>query len=151
MEGYEMSEEIELAFLYLQDMQRYISAGKVQRWEVMKWSVSANLALAAAALATTAAKWAMFGFCVFVSAISVYLLHHYNDRLTKVRKAADEIMDRLSLAHPDIEKLAGKERYPSGPDELKDYDKQEMTLFVLIISLSVVPALSVWAGDWASR
>jgi hypothetical protein len=136
-------EAFQLACLYLQDQQRYIAAGKVQRWEVMKWAVTVNLALAAASAATDASKWALFGFCILVSITSIYLLYHYNHRITEVRKAADEIMDRLLAEHPDIEKFVGHERYPTEQDELKKHDKQEMTLFYYVIGFSILPAFYV--------
>ena len=139
------SEEFQFACLYLQDQQRYIAAGKVQRWEVMKWAVSVNLALATASLATGASKWALFVFCLLVAVMSIYLLHHYNHRITEVRHDSNDIMTRLSKAHPNIEKLTGTKRYPTEPDELEKYDKEEMTLFTYVIGFSIVPAFVVAA------
>jgi len=141
-------EEFQFACLYLADGQRYIAAGKVQRWEVMKWAVSVNLALAIASSLATTSKWLLFGFCVLVASASIFLLHHYNNRVTKVREATNEIMKRLSEEYPDIEKFTGMGRYPTNPDEFKNYDKEEMTLFSFIIGLSVAPAFFVWALSW---
>jgi hypothetical protein len=50
--------------------------------------------------------------------------------------------------YPDIEKFTGMGRYPTNPDEFKNYDKEEMTLFSYIIGLSVAPAFFVWAFSW---
>ena len=96
--------------------------------------------------ATSAAKWALFGFCILVAAASIYLLYHYNDRITKVRKASDEMMDRLSEADPDIEKFIGKDRYPT--NDLEKRDQKEMSLFSYSIGFSILPAFCVWASSW---
>ena len=37
-----------IASLLLQDQQKLIAAGKVQRWDVVKWTITVNLALATA-------------------------------------------------------------------------------------------------------
>jgi hypothetical protein len=139
------TEEFKFACDCLQDCQRYIAAGKVQRWEVMKWAVSVNLILTTAALATSASKWAMFIFCVFVSGVSIYLLHHYNWRMTKVRSRVQSIVDLLYIDHPNIKKFDGDEPYSTDLEKLKEHDKQEMTLFFWVIALSAIPAFCVWA------
>jgi hypothetical protein len=143
-------EEFQFACLYVQDAQRYIAASKVQRWEVLKWAVTVNLALATAGLATSSAppmaKWAMFGFCVLVSAVSIYLLDHYNRRLTEMREAARDILQKLEKVFRGIGKLTGQPDY--SPGDLKDYDKEEMTLFQYVIGFSIVPAFCVGAATW---
>jgi hypothetical protein len=142
------SDTLELAFIYLQDCQRLIAAGKVQRWEVLKWAVTVNVALAAAAAATGArgtTLLGLFGFCVFVAAVSIYLLYHYNRRMTGARDAMDKIMERLSTDFPDIEKFTGKDRYPATQEKLARYDKEEMAIFPYIIGFSILPAFVVLA------
>jgi|SRR5689334_4135222 len=137
----------ELAFIYLQDSQRLIAAGKVQRWEVLKWAVTVNLALATVAITTKIGGWPLFGlflFCVFVAASSMFLLTHYNRRITGARNSLDKIMNELEKEFPEIEEFAGKERYPSEPEKLRDYDYEETTAFNFIIGFSVLPAFVVW-------
>jgi hypothetical protein len=50
----------------------------------------------------------------------------------------------LEKDFPEIEKFTGKERYPSEPEKLRDYDYEETTAFIFIIGFSVLPALVVW-------
>jgi hypothetical protein len=141
-------EALQLAYFYAQDSQRLIAAGKMQRWEVLKWAVTVNLALATAGAVSRSSGWTLFGFflfCVLVSAISAYLLNHYNRRITGARETLDKILDRLILEYPEIEKFTGKERYPTEPDKLRNYDKEELIPFNMIITFSIVPAFVVWA------
>jgi len=142
------SEPLALAFNYIQDSQRLIAAGKVQRWEVLKWAVTVNFALATAAVATKIGGWAPFGFvlfCVFVALTSIYLLIHYNHRITGARVLLDKIMKGLEEDFPEIEKFTGRERYPTEQEQLRDYDYEEVTAFSFIIGFSVLPAFFVWA------
>jgi hypothetical protein len=43
-------QDFAIASLLLQDQQRLIAAGKVQRWDVVKWTIAINLALATASV-----------------------------------------------------------------------------------------------------
>jgi hypothetical protein len=36
-------QDFQIASLLLQDQQRLIAAGKVQRWDVVKWTIAVNL------------------------------------------------------------------------------------------------------------
>ena len=97
-------EALQLAYFYAQDSQHIIAAGKMQRWEVLKWAVTVNLALATAGAVSRSSGWTLFGFflfCVLVSAISAYLLNHYNRRITGARETLDKILDRLILEYPE--------------------------------------------------
>jgi protein-S-isoprenylcysteine O-methyltransferase Ste14 len=42
-------EELKVVYSALDDQRRLIAAGKVQRWDVVKWAVTVNVALATAA------------------------------------------------------------------------------------------------------
>jgi hypothetical protein len=100
------SESLQLALIYLQDTQRIIAAGKVQRWEVLKWAVTVNLAFAAAGAATKIGAWPLFGlfsFCVLVAITSMFLLNHYNNRITGARGAnsGHSVTASLSIRQQD--------------------------------------------------
>jgi hypothetical protein len=43
-------QDFHIASLLLQDQQRLIAAGKVQRWDVVKWTIAVNLALGTASV-----------------------------------------------------------------------------------------------------
>jgi hypothetical protein len=62
------------------DSRALIAAGKVQRWEVVKWAVTANVALAAVgANANFAhARGQLFGFAVLMTLIGAALGGHTN-------------------------------------------------------------------------
>lgn len=51
-----------------------MAAGKVQRWEVTKWAVTANVALAAASAATGEFHVMFFALAVFIAATACLLL-----------------------------------------------------------------------------
>ena len=45
------NEELKVIYSALEDCRRLIAAGKVQRWDVVKWGVTVNVALATAVAA----------------------------------------------------------------------------------------------------
>ena len=65
-------EELKVVYSALDDQRRLIAAGKVQRWDVIKWAVTVNVALATAAAAIEF-KGA-FSFIPFVLAVPVAFL-----------------------------------------------------------------------------
>jgi hypothetical protein len=115
---------------------------KIQRWEIVKWTAGVNLALATAASATRASRPIMFLFCIIVAVASNILLYHYNRRMTGARTSSRTIESKLSKEITDVEKLTGEKPYP--PGDLKDYDKEELFLFVEIFWCSIVPSFFVW-------
>ena len=139
-------EEFQLAVLTLQDHQRLIAAGKVQRWEVLKWAVSVNLALAAAGVATSAPRWALFVFSVLVAGGAITLLLYYDNRITRVKQSADQLTSLLENAYPATKQFV--QRYPSGHKEIENYDRKEMERFSQAIFCSSLPCLIVWMASW---
>ena len=74
-------EDFKIACLYLEGSQRVVAAGKVQRWEVVKWAVTANFALATASVALRTGGL-FFLFSVLVAMAGGALVYHYNRRMT---------------------------------------------------------------------
>jgi hypothetical protein len=79
-------EEIRFALGVIDDNQRLIAAGKNQRWDVVKWAVTINVALAAASIAVKQKDVSAVGpFCVFAVGIAVVaclLVIEINRRMT---------------------------------------------------------------------
>ena len=132
-------EQFETASSVLRDKQSLIAAGKVQRWEVVKWSVTVNVALATAST-FVGARWAIVLICFAVAALGVFLLHHYNQRMTGARRMAKNVIDKLRENNIDVDSWGGEPPYQT---ELESYDKDELRLFVWIVCGSVVPAILV--------
>src|SRR5215831_12939814 len=90
-------EELKVIYSALDDQRRLIAAGKVQRWDVVKWGVTINVALAAATAAIpfegafdllgSAVPFSLipFGLAVVVALVSRRLVLHYNRRTTGAR------------------------------------------------------------------
>ena len=81
--------QIAAASLLLQDQQRLIAAGKVQRWDVVKWTTAVNLALATASVSIGTGGGLFFLSAVFVALAGGALVYHYNRRMTGARRDAD--------------------------------------------------------------
>src|SRR5215470_19979949 len=99
-------EELKVIYSALDDQRRLIAAGKVQRWDVVKWGVTVNVALGVAAAAIPF-KGAFdlcgldvpFSFTPFLLAMAVFLVSlvlmlYYNRRLTGARKTATHLVNR---------------------------------------------------------
>jgi hypothetical protein len=134
-----------IASLLLQDQQRLIAAGKVQRWDVVKWTVAFNLALATASVSigTAGAGIIIVVFTVLVALGGWVLVRHYNRRVTGARRDADKIVAYFRDAGIDLSKIIpvaqnGADR----PPEM--YDTEELYIFGSIIALSILPALLAW-------
>ena len=76
-------QDFAIASLLLQDQQRLIAAGNVQRWDVVKWTIAVNLALATASVSigTAGAGIIIVVFAVLVALGGWLLVHHYNGGL----------------------------------------------------------------------
>jgi hypothetical protein len=75
--------ELQVIFSTHDDWRRVIAAGKVQRWDVVKWGVTVNAALAAlAATVTIPLRGAvgLFVIAVVVALMSWRLMSHYNNK-----------------------------------------------------------------------
>jgi hypothetical protein len=133
-----------IASLLLQDQQRLIAAGKVQRWDVVKWTVAFNLALATASVSigTAGAGIIIVVFSVLVALGGWVLVRHYNRRVTGARRDADKIVAYFRDAGIDLSKIIPVAQNGADPPEM--YDTEELYIFGSIIALSILPALLAW-------
>jgi len=135
--------EFQIACLYLQDCQRLIAAGKAQRWDVVKWTVTVNIALGAASAATQQANSYFFLLSVLVATLGWILINHYDRRVTGARKNSDKPVTYLINQGVDIESITG------GPtvygDTSRLYDLPELAGFMYaLFVVSIAPAFLAW-------
>jgi hypothetical protein len=142
------NEDFQIACLFLKDQQKLIAAGKVQRWDVVKWTMAINLALATASISIGKVAWAFFVFSLLVAAAGGYLLYHYNKRMTGARSDAGKFTSYLREGGVDlklvpipkpIQGLSGEDRTPSM------HDSEEIHIFGYIIGCSILPSFLAWA------
>ena len=133
------------ASLLLQDQQRLLAAGQVQRWDVVKWTIAVNLALATASVSigTAGAGIIIVVFAVLVALGGWVLVHHYNRRITGARGDADKVAAYFRDAGIDLSKIipVAQDRADRPPEM---YDAEELSIFGSIIALSILPALLAW-------
>jgi len=108
--GKKADREFQVITSALDDYRRLIAAGKVQRWEVVKWGVTVNLALATAAAAV---QWehnvvsVLFWLAFAVSIGSQLLVLHYkqtNDRGSgngKHSRQSPQVVSYRLRCHPE--------------------------------------------------
>jgi hypothetical protein len=140
-----------IASLLLQDQQRLIAAGKVQRWDVVKWTIAVNLALATASvgIGTAGAGIIIVVFTVLVALGGWVLVRHYNRRVTGARRDADKIVAYFRDDGIDLSKIipVAQDRADRPPEM---YDAEELYMFGSIIALSILPALLAWLASMVS-
>ena len=121
------AQDFEVLLARLTDARALIAAGKLQRWDVVKWAVTVNLGLATAALALKGSELLFLVFALAVAVIGLGLMMHYNARMTKTREHAG-VLER-ELGDPRA----------SEADKTASYDCQELVAFILILVFSVIP------------
>lgn len=131
-----------IACLLLQDQQRLIAAGKVQRWDVAKWVVAVNLGLATASIGIGKSPSLFFLFSVLVAAAGGYLVYHYNKRMSGARSDADATTNYLGRNGIDLSKIVPQQRI--GDRSLSMYDAEELNIFGYIIGFSILPSFFAW-------
>jgi hypothetical protein len=142
-------EELKVIYSALDDCRRLIAAGKVQRWDVVKWGVAVNVGLATAAAAIPfkgafnrfglAVPFSLIPFllAVLVAFTSWLLVLHYNRRATGARTTATHLVDQMKRKGIDYDSIVGTNvalDYSRG----SEYDSQELNLFTVILFVSVL-------------
>lgn len=136
-------QEFHVACAILDDIRKLIAAGKSQRWDVIKWAVALNIALATASIALKQtghpAGWWLFVLACFVAVVGLLLVLHYNCRMTHARNDLVKTENYLKDNGVNWKGITGSE--PSEVDYF--YDKQELLIFPGVLLLSIVPTLVV--------
>ena len=102
-------QDFAIASLLLQDQQRLIAAGKVQQWDVAKWTTAVNLALATASvgIGTSGAGIMIVVFTVLVALGGGALAYHYHRRITGAwRDAEEREIPPVHRTLPEVELVA---------------------------------------------
>jgi hypothetical protein len=99
--------EFQVACLYLEDSQRLIAAGKLQRWDVVKWTLTVNFVLATASMTVLKAQCSLFLLSLLVAALGFILIYHYNGRVTGAREDSDKLVTYLKNNGIDVEQITG--------------------------------------------
>jgi hypothetical protein len=130
--------EFAIANGIVEDCRRYIAAHKVQRWDILKWGVSVNAALAAAATAVPALKGAQFLLLIIgyaVALVSCLLIAYYNKRTAGTRQQVVRVINWLKSKGIDYDAIAGGNaagEYAAG----EQYDRFELRIFFAVLLVS---------------
>jgi hypothetical protein len=132
--------EFKVAAEIIDDCRKYLAAGKVQRWDVMKWGVSVNLGLATASAAMSGTGFYFLLLNCLISFAGWLLILHYNRRMTKIRETSVAVvawMKSKGVDYEAISKIDSTMEYSAG----QNYDREELRLFALILAVSPAATL----------
>ena len=155
--------EFQVTTSALDDCRRLIAAGKVQRWDVVKWGVTVNTALAT--FAASAHSIAPFLFALAVALAGQLLVWHYNKRMTGARNTATTLTNRLREFDIGYNNITGAKapetnrfwdylsRFkPAGVYSAGEgYDWQELLIFSATLWASSVLSLVAYALSASGR
>jgi hypothetical protein len=133
--------EFQVAFSGIDDCRKLIAAGKIQRWDVVKWAVTVELALSAAAITFHKPKaetsyCAFFALSLLTSIAAGLLVWHYNRRMTGARKTATHLVKWLHDQGMPYDKIM---HYETAKDYAKGwtYDKEKLIIFSGVLALQL--------------
>ena len=130
------------SFGILDDGRSLIGALKLQRWDAVKWAVTVNVALAAAAAAfkDKESAWQLFWAALIMAVIGFMLMGYYNWRLKNARGDLNATKDQMAAFGVNFSDTTKPSTYKSF-----FYDWQELLIFFpLILAMSCVPNWLVW-------
>jgi hypothetical protein len=136
-------DQFKFAMASLEDNRRLIAAGKSQRWDVIKWAIALNVALATAstAIPQPTAALTIFVFTMINSLIAEMLVFYYTKRVTGARNNSVTVYNYLTRNNIDCAEISGKDTMT---DRDWRHDFGELMLFGSILLLSSVPSLIAW-------
>jgi hypothetical protein len=131
-------EELDVVLRLFDDKRALIAAGKIQRWEVTKWAITLNVALATAVTSIRDFFALFLLFSCFIAISATTLLVHYNKRITKARNVFSKINKFLTDSIIDINKLVGTDQSRIKSDR---YDSNEVDILFTLTWASVLPCI----------
>jgi hypothetical protein len=137
-------DEIRFALGVLDDHRRLIAAGKTHRWDIVKWAMTVNLALAGASVTLKQdgnAKGLFCSLAFVVFFLSVLLIWEINRRMTATRNASLVPVKYLIKQNVDVVSVTGEE--PPQKYEM-NYDQEELLIYGGILLVSALPAWLLW-------
>jgi len=137
-------DDIRFAMGVIDDDRRLIAAGKTHRWDMVKWAVTVNMALAGASVTLRQDGNAKGLFCLLavgVVILSGLLLWEINRRMTKARNDSLKPLKFLIDQGVNVVRVTG-----SAPPEKYElsYDKEELRIYAVILLASALPAFLLW-------
>jgi len=140
-EGKQVSkEETDTVLRLFDDRRNLLAAGKIQRWELVKWAVTANVALGAASGSIREMQGMFLAYAVLIAVMALILLWHYNQRMTLVRKSLANVNTFIRNNIIDLN-VIGLSKFDEPKPET--HDDREMYLFGGAIILSIFPTVFV--------
>jgi hypothetical protein len=138
-------DDIRFALSVIDDNRRLIAAGKAYRWDVVKWAVTLNVALAGASIALrqqhVEVSVLFFFFAIGVAILAALLISEVTRRMTVTRNDGVAPEQYLIAHNIDVKGIIGKEPAREfGPA----HDKEELRFYIMIVFASIVPAGLVW-------
>jgi hypothetical protein len=130
--------QMDVLLFMADDRRALIAAGKIQRWEVTKWVVTANFALATVSAATGKLQFLFLMFSILISLMGGVLLWHYNLRMTRVRASFRKLKLFVNKNIIDMDELGG-DNFTG--EKTTEYDRQEMRIFYIAVISSILPTL----------
>jgi hypothetical protein len=139
-------DEVRFALGVFDDHRRLIAAGKTHRWDIVKWAVTVNIALAGASVTLKHqdenATGLFFFLTLGVVALCGWLLAEITRRMTAARNDTLAPEKYLSERGIDIAGITGRaprrEKYPWY------YDEEELLIYGSILVASIAPAFLLW-------
>jgi len=132
--------DVRFALGVIDDYRRLIAAGKTHRWDVVKWAVTINVALAGASITLKHqqgrdVQMLFTSLALGVVFLSIGLLWEITSRMTATRNAS-LAPERFLIEHGvAVAQITGEEP----PKQYKpNYDWQESLIYVWILGASVL-------------
>jgi hypothetical protein len=135
-------EELDVVLRFWDDSRALIAAGKIQRWEVMKWAVTLNVALATASAGLNTFQIGFVFFSALIALMGIILTNEYNRRMTRARERLRNFNQYLKQNVIDVNAIGQAE---FDKKKTPDYDADELRICRSAIVFSIGPSLISWA------
>jgi len=138
-------DEVRFALSVLDDHRRLIAAGKTHRWDIVKWAVTVNMALAGASVTLKHqdenATGLFFFLTLGVVTLCGWLMAEITRRMTAARNDTLAPLKYLSERGINSGNVTGK----APPERYKwTYDEEELLIYGSILVASIAPAFLLW-------
>jgi len=135
----------------LDDLRRLIAAGKLQRWDVVKWTVAINIAVAGVALSKDLRGNYLVLIALVIAVIGLCLVLYFNLRITRTRKQAESVEKYLANLHEIPFSAISYDPKRQQPKVDFFYDWEELIAYAAILTLSVLGVLFLVHLEWVRR
>lgn len=137
-------ENFQVVDSWVNDARARVAAGKLQRWDIVKWAITVNLALATASVGLQKSPRLFFIFAVLMAAIAGALVWHVTLRMTRARGRLQALTNYVVWHIFDVQTLLVE---PAREKGAFNGETRELWLYAVALTLSVVPSLIVWLSQ----